>query len=1542
MKYKYKKNQIFGKRLKVPKEILEKVYNRKLTFEEYIKYELEDKIPISCIEFEDRLIVMELGIEKCKTLDWEAVRKLDLSYDVLDRVDPQAEDINTGLYEYLEKKLTPSNYPSKMKEIYADRLIEIMETDDEKTKRIKERFNNGLLTLPEIVKNWDLFKDKDLSYCLNHIIDEYFNNDVITAAGIQEFMSKYGELSDLMIESGELYDTLVIFSLPGSDEERAEYIKDFTDGLLPVQYSHLSERYGKNSHSRHFTNEEYKLICKYSSLDDYLVNACNGYYLKEELKTLPEGYIFDTNIPFSFFSQPEVMDFIRKYGLKNVVDFDNENGHILTANDCRLIRQITNGSFPGADTHAEVSTFETENNIHYNSGNRYTKEQFYEVMKIYFVNRKNAKEIAVSIPSKRERFNYGDIEGVFREKYPELFISKDAPVELQQKLYSKALTLEMFLGLSDEEKKFLEGKDLTSFLNCRKIGVFNEDKGYDEDINICSFISQKTDFKGLCDFISEYHGVIGDDTYLGRVDIQLEKNDDIGDIKRKIHKGLSYDILYSRLPYPKHIPSDFKKEFPQLFFKESDLAKFDEKEREALLDALYSRSLTVEFLKSNAKYLDCIQSLDPRVVFDAITINYGSSNLIEVLMNEYGNKEVYEMMMLYGEYIEKVLVYGRSLGNFSFYEGASKDKIFDIFDAKILEGINTGKLKYDENVPMHFKNNNPTLFLPKDVPEEVKTKFYNREFTVDDFKDNPGLMKWFNNTNIAAGLSLDYAWIIPLFSETEDVMAANKKRLVVMMSYQYIPDAALQREFVSFMQNSSYDVTEDNIILVAKVLQRLATSNSLEMRAPNIRSALAEQILKSSNPMESLNKIEDMFIKNNIPTVGKIYSCFEILYPEFENIHFGSGTSPTLAKSSTLGKKVIVFSDLIKAAFGSNNKSVNEYIRNIEFGSKMFARIKEGKIQFDSLEPDAKEELILFRNHLATLYNNTLKSKKNNITFKNTDDILADILKLSKELSPNGTLDYNLGDRVIRMFCGAAGINTLEEAKEYIEAKIKIADARNREAAKKTMVLEKGDLIEGIGDYFCLESILQNGCVAGEFLGAKGKSDSTHLTADFSMITSSEGTNERKINASPSARTYGRIWIVLKNDGRFKITKTDEETIDTKWDKNKVETYYAYACGKDHYGIRTGIASSEINYIMVDNYHPRIGFEIAKNGFYIPVVNVNGEVLFTPEDYDKLRSKLSGLSYYGLPKYEISKNLIAPGIEETKEQIQADVEPTRVQNENIETAIKNALIEAGIPGVTFEFSPDLSKGISEVYSTGSTSRNTNVPNDCDFDYLVKVDKEIYFDEKKLAELKTKMKEKLHLGDGFGGKISGSQEIDGRKIEIEISFCPRTDKIDFSTDIALSSKLAAIREQYPDSYMDVLANIVFAKKFFKEIKTYKSLKSDSSQGGLGGIGIENWILQHGGSFVDAARDFVEIADKAKKSGNKTWFERFKELYQVYDLGKNHYSEKQDSTGGEIVYPHDDFVGDHNKMGNEGFVRIVTALKDYLYKLDNPELQSEKVL
>ena len=126
--------------------------------------------------------------------------------------------------------------------------------------------------------------------------------------------------------------------------------------------------------------------------------------------------------------------------------------------------------------------------------------------------------------------------------------------------------------------------------------------------------------------------------------------------------------------------------------------------------------------------------------------------------------------------------------------------------------------------------------------------------------------------------------------------------------------------------NLGSDVNIEKIEYISEIISRLSLSNSSEMFT--FRYELASQLLNSNNPLESLNKIENVFIKNNIPVVGKVYSCFGILHPDFQGFNFESSTiSPVLKKSSTTSKKIIVFSDLIKSSFGSNNRSVNDYLK---------------------------------------------------------------------------------------------------------------------------------------------------------------------------------------------------------------------------------------------------------------------------------------------------------------------------------------------------------------------------------------------------------------------------------------------------------------------------------------------------------------------------------------------------------------------------------------------------------------------------------------
>lgn len=120
--------------------------------------------------------------------------------------------------------------------------------------------------------------------------------------------------------------------------------------------------------------------------------------------------------------------------------------------------------------------------------------------------------------------------------------------------------------------------------------------------------------------------------------------------------------------------------------------------------------------------------------------------------------------------------------------------------------------------------------------------------------------------------------------------------------------------------------------------------------------------------------------------------------------------------------------------------------------------------------------------------------------------------------------------------------------------------------------------------------------------------------------------------------------------------------------------------------------------------------------------------------------------------------------------------------------------------------------------------------------------------------------------------------------------------------------------------------MIAKKVFKEAECYKAHRSDSTQGGLGGVGIETFILQNGESFATATKNFLEVA-------NGKNFLEFKKEYCIWDFGNNFLAESRGS------YPHNNFVADN--MNELGYEKMKEALKNYLFSLVKEE-NLEKVL
>lgn len=1519
MEYRYRKHQIFKKKLDVPSFILNSVYKDTLTIKEMVEYDLIDKIPMTCLKEEERELAEKFGIEKFRDFDWDLLRvyisinsgiKKPMEY--LKELDSSTEDLSLAIYEYLKDKIDLSNYTDRMKQVYKNRFFTEEEFKDgelEHIESMKRKFNNGYLSLSEMIYYLSLLEDKDLSYCL---LRDKENTENITQEQLRDVMSNNSDLFFVLKSTG-LKIVEAISLIASKDQQKIEdIIKEKYEEILFDEHKLIDFQ-----DTRRLENKHYKLIFKYFSLEKFL-RAHNSYPSKELIEELNSNpnLIFDTKIPFVTFCNYYAISFVSKYGLQNVIEFDNECGNFFAKNDGQMLK-IFDDMYLHYDHSGEfaIKPWDQER--------LYTKDEFYLAMRKMIVHGPTNWDYSGQAP------DYRKMTGEFLVRNADLFMADNAPEELKQKFYTKSLDPKDIME-HPEYIEFLKGKDLSSCFKLRQISVVKnkEDMFGSYYENLYKYLLKNYGFDKTIKTITEYYeplerfydyennGYRHDYHYT----FKFLENGSFEDLKETLDSFTRHIILKEQQPYPKIIPDSLKNAYPEMFL--SDDAP------QELKDTFYQRTIDATFLKNNPQYREYLIGKSPEIFFKNIIIGYNDTefkrrmtapqtNFSNFIIERFGYEAFFKLIDdNYGKVLEE-LQKAKSTGKLVIDDTTSLEGVYTSIDKKLYRTILRGYIKYDLSVPEHFQSQYPQLFLDSNTPGEIQNKFYNREFTLEDFKQDESLLQYFENTNIACGLPTQYAWLINLFDK-QNIMESNINRLKILDAYIKINDTMLQETFKNFVTTNYNKLDYRNLDYVAQVLYRLSYSNSAEIY--NFRNELATQILATKEPLESLERIEEIFLKNNLPTVGKIFSTYEILHPNFAGFESSNNSkmSPTLKHKSIKGKQITLFSDLLKAAFASNNKSVKKYLDNIERGYAIYLELINNKTTYEEFSELDKQEFITFRNHLITLYNNTYKGKKSETDLEPTENILQDVNNLAKLFAPNGNMNYNLADRVISMYCHFAGFDTLEEAKKYFVESVRQADIRNRERAQSPMVLEEGDFIKGIGDIKYLKTILQNGSVSKEFLGASASSDATPLDTDLSRITKVSETTEATINGT-AATSYGSIMFVLKNDDRFVTTRTKGGPETPQADKlTKLEVFHTGVCDtatSDHYGIRTGFASSVIDYIISED--KRVGLEIALNGFYIPVVNQKGEVIFTPQDYDIIREKMSGLSHYNSGEYIFSTNLETPGVSELQSQILESNKQTEVKRAIINAHVKETLMELGLTLKT-QMDGDISQGTVELIDTGSTGRGTNKPFEGDFDFMMRLDKSILNDSNALNKIKAALLKGFGRTNQEGIIGSGdfrlkNVELDGVTVDIDITFTEKTDKISYSTDMALQDRLETIKKQSPEKYSYVVANILLAKQILKEAGVYKPNRGETPQGGLGGVGIENWILQHGGSFIDACTTFL------KASKGRT-FEDFKKIYVIWDFGENHLAERRGH------YIHDNFVS--GNMTEEGYLKMQKAILTYL--------------
>ena len=352
--------------------------------------------------------------------------------------------------------------------------------------------------------------------------------------------------------------------------------------------------------------------------------------------------------------------------------------------------------------------------------------------------------------------------------------------------------------------------------------------------------------------------------------------------------------------------------------------------------------------------------------------------------------------------------------------------------------------------------------------------------------------------------------------------------------------------------------------------------------------------------------------------------------------------------------EMIIYHDLLKCAFESGGKNIERFLNKLSGGEYMMRAIMCWP---DSNEPIgryySKKDLDDFQTLIRQLhsmyyqteegrkeaYDTSLHNKYYDYSGRTIAGVKSEIRKIYEEYRPDKY--RTLSDQVIQKLCSPLGIKSLSDAYGYLENSKSHSWFRHRKIVETGEVgqIRRGDLVKSIVSSNYLPYILENGVLSKEYLGIGEASDCTPLDTDVSMILE-EPYGLRDALSKTSAAAFSdmeesenrhmggakeSIFLIFHNDKRFERIKGEEGI----FSKNKYEI-----CGHgggnvikngdldeyddgywymDDFGIRTGIPSSEIDYIATDEKSAqKVISAVKESGLYIPVTDLDGNLVFNP------------------------------------------------------------------------------------------------------------------------------------------------------------------------------------------------------------------------------------------------------------------------------------------------------------------------------------------
>ena len=605
-----------------------------------------------------------------------------------------------------------NSYPSKF----------ILENDDifltksKLSNEVKSRYYERNLTIDDIIQNIDEFINTNLEYFVTASNIKEFTKK-LGSKGIKYFMDNHPDIFNHIKDDGDYYQfSNNVVESPNLENKICESVKKYFLNVYGIQA--LNKTYNANGDIIYSPPNWMKSLNLEVVEEFYDVEELKKYSSKTLLLDQEQSIVLDT------------------FSLENILKFDNETKFFSHQVDQNGIKNLfVLGQFLSRIDHRNLP-----------SKDEMTYLQFTDIMANYLnIMRKTGYFTFYS--------SYSFIEGSFRDNYPDIFISKNVPIELEEAFYYNNIDFDL-LNKHKEYIPFLVDKNLSDVMKgFYDLNYYISPNKELKKINFLTYYSKLYGNENLLNFLSDY-GNIGSFLQNGVIDLATDKKG-----LEKQYRKIVYNFLLNHpevgYKHLKNVP-DFVNEYSGIFLNTDDLNKLPESLRKDFEKDFYNRNIKYEDIRKNPNLVEILKEKNLEVLFSNYSQNYknleGTNYKIYKkteleLIKIIGKENFLNLCCKYGHYFENIYMdLNLVIKDNKLYEENKEidfTKLCILIENKIADQCLNGKKLYSFNdAPTFLKNSYPELFIDENSPQELKDLFYCSNKKALSFKDLINNKEW--------------------------------------------------------------------------------------------------------------------------------------------------------------------------------------------------------------------------------------------------------------------------------------------------------------------------------------------------------------------------------------------------------------------------------------------------------------------------------------------------------------------------------------------------------------------------------------------------------------------------------------------------------------------------------------------------------------------------------------------------------------------------------------------------------------------------------